>query len=334
LVTARRVREGDLIESAVRRRAPLWSAPQTNAFRLINRAGDGFPALAVDRFGEVLVAHQYDSPEPGPDPANVLRALAERAEAGSVYLKRRPAQANVLSSAERARLAPAQPLIGRPVEELVVRERGLRFSIHPGAGLSVGLFLDMRLTREWVQAHSRGGTVLNCFAYTCGFGVAAAAGGAARVVNIDNVRRNLDWGRRNYALNGLPAERQDFIDGDVFDWLRRFARRDQKFDLVILDPPSYSTTRRTRFSVMRDYVGLTSLAATVVAPGGWLLACANSVELSGRAFHKQLRAGLEARSARIAHTTHEPELDFPRARGAAPYLKVSAIQLTPDASAG
>jgi 23S rRNA (cytosine1962-C5)-methyltransferase len=214
------------------------------------------------------------------------------------------------------------------VDELVVLENGLRFLIRPGAGLSVGLFLDMRETRAWVRARAAGRTVLNLFAYTCGFGVAAAAGGAARVVNVDAARSVLAWGRANYALNGLPAAEQDFIFGDAFDWLKRLGRRGQTFDLVIVDPPSYATTRTSRFSVSRDYAALAALAAPLVSPGGWLLACANAAELPARAFVKQLRAGLAGRPARLM-LTHEPELDFPVAPGQNPYLKIATMRLPP-----
>ena len=311
--------------AALKRRAPLLAAPDTDSFRLLHRAADGFASLAVDKFNDVLVAHLYDGAQP---PLAVLRELAERLSARAVYVKHRPGEASKLTRAEREQLAPAAPLWGRPVEEAVATENGLRYFIHPGAGLSVGLFLDMREVRAWVRAQAGGMTLLNCFSYTCGFGVAATAGGAARVVNVDVSRSALDWGRRNYALNGLAAEPRDFISGDVFDWLNRFGKRGQKADLVLLDPPSYSTTKESRFSVQRDYARLATSAARVVAPGGWLIACANAVELPLAAFRKQLRAGLTDIPARITNTWHEPALDFPLAPGAAHYLKVCVLKVT------
>ncbi len=311
---------------ALERRAPLFASADTDAFRLIHRAADGFPTLAVDRFADVLVAHVYGGGAAGRAPSALLRELAEAQKARAVYVKRRPAEASRLTEQERAEFAPAAPLLGEPVDELVARENGLQYWIRPGAGLSVGLFLDMRETRRWVRAHAAGKTALNCFAYTCGFGVAAAAGGAARVINLDVSRSALEWGRRNYALNGLAAAREDFIFGDAFDWLARFGRRGQRFDLVIVDPPAFSTTRQARFSVLRDYAELAASAARVVAPGGWLVACANAAELTLPAFHKRLRAGVVGHPARIARATHEPELDFPVARGENPYLKVAFVR--------
>ncbi|MGQ0602769.1 MAG: class I SAM-dependent methyltransferase, partial [Anaerolineales bacterium] len=187
-------------------------------------------------------------------------------------------------------------------------------------------FLDMRELRAWVRAHATEKMVLNCFAYTCGFGVAALAGGAARAGNVDVSRRYLDWGRRNYELNGFTPDRRDFISGDVLDWLGRFGKRGQTFDIVILDPPSYSTTKESRFSVQRDYAALAALGVRVVAPGGWLIACANAVEMPLAAFRKQLRAGLESLPTRILRIEHEPEMDFPVAPGDKPYLKIALVQ--------
>jgi 23S rRNA (cytosine1962-C5)-methyltransferase len=314
------------LEAAWRRRAALHASEQTNAYRLINRAGDGFPDLAVDRFGDVLVAHLYSGGVKVAPPRAVLEALADRAGARAVYVKYRPVQGNLLDDRARRSHTPSEPLIGRAVERAEVIEHGARFVIRPADGLNPGLFLDMREVRELVRAQSTGKTVLNCFAYTCAFGVAALRGGAARVLNLDVSRRYLDWGRANTEANGFSAAPTDFVKGDVFDWLARFARRGQTFDLVILDPPSYSTTHGTRFSVERDTARLVALAAPVVRPGGALLACTNCEQLPRRGFVSRVREGLADVSARIVETRHEPDLDFPGAPGARPYLKACVVR--------
>lgn len=316
------------LKEALARRAALTSTPDTDAYRLLHQAADGFPGLTVDRFADVLVANLYDAQTLSAGQTQFLKELPAAVNARAVYVKYRPRQASGLSDAERAALAPAAPFAGEAVPEVVVREHGRRFLIRPGAGLSVGLFLDMRETRSWVNAHAAGRTVLNCFAYTCGFGVAAAAGGAARVVNLDLARPALDWGRENYRLNGLDSADQDFIFGDALDWLARFARRGQTFDIVLLDPPSYATSKKRRFSAARDYAELAARALPVTAPGGWLIACANAAELPEAAFIKQLRAGLasaEGRPARLTRTAHEPAPDFAPAPGDSPYLKIAFI---------
>ena len=310
------------LDAAWQRRAALHSSPDSNTYRLLNRAGDGFPDLSVDRYADVLVANIYSQGARVDPPQAVLQALAQVAGARAVYVKYRPVQASVLDEGTRRELAPSAPLLGQAVESVEVRENGLRFVIRPGEGLNTGLFLDMRPIRAYVRAHAAGKTVLNCFAYTCAFGVAALQGGAARVLNLDIARRYLAWGRENTALNGFDAAPTDFVFGDVFDWLRRFGKRGQKFDGVILDPPSYSTTHETRFSVERDYARLVTLAGAVVQAGGWLIACTNYEKLPMRGLLARVRQGLAEFPAQIVHTDHEPALDFPVAPGGKPYLKV------------
>jgi 23S rRNA (cytosine1962-C5)-methyltransferase len=172
--------------------------------------------------------------------------------------------------------------------------------------------------------------VLNLFAYTCAFGVAAASGGARRVLNLDLSRSYLAWGQENYALNNLPVDDSDFVYGDALDWLARFAKRGQRFDLVIVDPPTFSTSRRGSLALERDYPRLAAAAARVVAPGGILLAATNHAGISGPRFDAALARGLaEAdRRARWLESWHEPPLDFPIARGDRPYLKVRALCLS------
>jgi 23S rRNA (cytosine1962-C5)-methyltransferase len=321
------------LKLALQRRAALHGQPGTNAYRLVHRAADGFPDLAVDRYADVLIAHVYSTGAKVQPPLKVLHALADTTGAQTVYVKYRPTQASVLDERDRATLAPAQPLWGPAITERVVQENGLNYLIRPGAGLSVGLFLDMREMRAWVREQAAGRTVLNCFAYTCGFGVAALAGGAARAVNIDASRRYLEWGKENTALNGFKPDLKDFISGDVFDWLKRFGKRGQQFEIVILDPPSYSTTRYTRFSVLKDYAELVASAARVVAPGGWLIACANSAELPLSTFKTNLRAGLAGYPARIVRLAHEPAIDFPVPPGGEPYLKIGLASFSSPVTA-
>jgi 23S rRNA (cytosine1962-C5)-methyltransferase len=315
------------LDIAWQRRLALHTLAKTNAYRLINRSGDGFPDLSVDRYGDVLVAHVYSQGVKVQPPRAVLQTLADRVGAQAVYLKYRPTQGNVLDDRARRSLTPIEPLIGRAIDHVEVIENGSRFIIRPAAGLNVGLFLDMREVREFVRANAADKTVLNCFAYTCAFGVATLQGGAVRVLNLDVSRHYLDWGRANAELNGFATVPTDFVKGDVFDWLKRFGKRGQKFDVVILDPPSYSTTHETRFSVERDTARLVALAAPVVQPSGYLIACTNYEQLSQRGFVSRVREGLTGVAAKIVETHHEPNLDFPTGPGAQPYLKVCMVKM-------
>lgn len=209
---------------------------------------------------------------------------------------------------------------------MTVTEHGVRYLVRPGAGLSVGLFLDMREVRLWLRGTVEGRSVLNLFAYTCSLGACAALGGASRVVNVDVSRQYLEWGKANYVLNGCALDERDFIYGDAFDWLQRFARRDQLFDVVIVDPPSFSSTP---FSVTRDFPKLVQASASVLAHGGLLLAATNHAATSDRRFEEWLWAGVHAagRRGRVTRRWHEPDADFPVASGSRPYLKVRALEL-------
>jgi 23S rRNA (cytosine1962-C5)-methyltransferase len=245
----------------------------------------------------------------------------------TAYAKVHPPSVSKLSAEDRRRLAPDQPAWGPPVDEVIVTELGVRYLVRPGAGLSPGLFVDMREVRHWLrQGGLRDRAVLNLFAYTCSLGVCATLGGAARVVNLDLSRRYLDWGAANYAVNNCAVHPRDFIYGDAFDWLRRFARRGETFDALIVDPPSFSSTP---FSVTRDYARLVEAAARVVSPGGTLLAATNHAPTTDERFDEWLRTGLEraGRDGEIFHSWHEPLPDFPLAPGQRPYLKVRAVAL-------
>jgi 23S rRNA (cytosine1962-C5)-methyltransferase len=170
-------------------------------------------------------------------------------------------------------VAPLEPVRGPRVESLVAHENGLKFEIRPENGLSVGLYVDSAGLRAWVREHARGKTVLNLFAYTCGFSVAARAGGATRVLNVDRSRKVLDWGERNHELNGMSVERRDFVAGDAFEWIKRLSKKGEQFDLVVLDPPSFATSAKSRFSAAKDYAGLVRQVAPLARET--LLACCN-----------------------------------------------------------
>lgn len=156
----------------------------------------------------------------------------------------------------------------------IVRERGLQFEVDFAAGYSVGLFCDQRLNREFLESLAPG-RVLNCFAYTCAFSVAAARAGAA-TLDIDLSKKSLERGARNFALNGFERGDHRRIADDVFRVLPRLARRGERFDAIVLDPPTFSRGNAKRvFRVQDDLAELVVLAAALLAPGGWMLVSTN-----------------------------------------------------------
>lgn len=326
-----RVSEGELRKRLLAgwaRRRPLWGEGRTSGFRWINRDGDGLSQVAVDWLAGLAVVSLYETLTPGEEEA-LVEAIAEVGRPLSVYLKRRPREAKRPASTCREQVAPSHPVWGTELHEHRVVENGLSFLVRPGQGLSFGLYFDARDARAWLQEVAPDSRVLNCFSYTCAFGVAAVAGGSRRVVNVDLSRKVLDWGRSNARLNGQDADASEYLTGDVFDWLRRFRRRGQSFDRVVLDPPSHSTASGRVFRVADDYPALVEAAAAVVSPGGLLLCAANQVTLGRSEFERRLFAGLHrlGRRGRVTARLGASSVDFPCSPGQRPALKVVILEL-------
>jgi 23S rRNA (cytosine1962-C5)-methyltransferase len=234
-----------------------------------------------------------------------------------------PKQSNTLVDPRKESLAPSEPARGeRAPDPLVVREWGLSYRVRLGDGLKTGIFLDQRDNRRRIRDLARGKRVLNLFAYTCGFTVAAAAGGATETVSIDASKSALAWGKENLEANGLFTPSHAFVDVDVFEWLKIAGKRRDRYDIVVLDPPSYATTKTSRFSAADDYADLAARALAVVAPGGRLLACTNHKGISVRSFRKRMHeAGRIAGRAMLQVKDLPVPPDFPSAIGADPHLK-------------
>lgn len=318
----------ETLHAAIERRAALAEDPLSTAYRVVNAEGDGLPGVTVDLFEDVLVLSLYRVLAE-PEERALVDALVHAISPRAIYVKRRPREARVVANTQKSDVAPELPVHGGPVASLIALENGVRYQIRPAQGLSVGLYLDMREVRAWLAARARGETVLNCFAYTCGFGIAAALQGAARAVNVDLSRRVLDWGEENLTLNGLSPQRRDFISGDVFDWLSRFAKKEETFDAVVLDPPSFASTRKAVFSAERDYPKLAAAGAAVVARGGTLLACCNQASVSAARFTALVDEGLARADRRLVSSVvlGPSPVDFPAPPGQAPALKVIALTL-------
>lgn len=236
------------------------------AYRLYDRDIPEFP-YAIDRYGASLHVQLFDGKRPLSS-GDIDAHLHELAAAANC-----PREQVVLKHRQRQRGSAQYERLAEDGESFAVMEYGLRFEVNLQRYLDTGLFLDHRETRRLVREQARGRSVLNLFAYTGSFSVYAGAGGASRVVTVDMSKTYQDWTWRNLALNGLDDRaRQHLVCADVLKYLHEAAARRERYDLIVLDPPSFSNSKRMEatFDVQRDQVMLLNAALALLAPEGML----------------------------------------------------------------
>lgn len=296
-------------------------AEQASAFRWVNDEADLMPGVTIDVYGEHAVL-SLSSPEALAHRESLARALVALGARG-VYVKER-VRADLRRQSPVA-LAPDAPDAGVPVSApLVVHEGDMKLEVQLADGLSTGLFVDQRDNRSLVRARSGGLRVLNLFAYTCSFSVAAALGGAEQVVSVDLSKRALERGRHNFELNQLDPKNYRFVADDAMKWLARAQRRGEAFDLAIVDPPSFSSRGKGTFSVASEYVELLTRVLRVLTEQGTVLAVTNHRQTSPAKLRAMLheaaeRAGRSIRNLKDAKSG----LDCPAATSG-PYPSKSA----------
>ncbi|MGI8436880.1 MAG: class I SAM-dependent methyltransferase [Chthoniobacterales bacterium] len=273
---------------------------ETDAYRLCS-AADGW----VERFGsDVLVSSKTEEARTRLTTELLVWALSANFKFTRIFGRHLPKQ-----NAEREM---PRLLLGDPESSLqtVARERMLRYGIDFASGYSVGLFMDQRQNRTFVRI-TRPKKMLNCFAYTCAFSVAAGSV-RAETLSIDLSKKSLARGRENFLLNSLPTAHHRFIADDVMAVLPRLARKGEKFDMIILDPPTFSRTHRGRaFQVERDFETLLMRALEVADRTARILLSTNCTALNERALEVMAKFCLKA-SRRAGSLHREPPLpDFP-----------------------
>jgi len=319
-------------------RSMLIDPAETNAFRLIHGSGDGHPGWYVDRLGDFLLS-QAVRPLEAAQQQELMRLMK--------LFRLNGAHHKILSRQIGGTAATGispQPALGEVApERFEVRENGARFELSFNEGYSTGLFLDQRDNRRrLLTGHiatdfvlpsppAEGGRpeILNVFAYTCGFSVCAARAGA-KTTSLDLSKKYLDWGRRNFELNGLDPAAHDFIYGDAFDWLRRLAGKKRGFDAVILDPPTFSRSKEGGvFRVEKDWNRLIGAALPILKPGGVLLVSSNAADWPPEKFIRDTELATRAAGRKILqqHYCAQPP-DFPINRAEPAYLKTAWLKIS------
>ncbi len=272
------------LEAALAARADLLDDQHEAALRLFSGFYEGWPALVFDLYGRTLVIHNY-ADDPAAGRVDAERGLAFYQEhlpwlAAAVLKTRRGA-----TSRERSGVSL---LDGRP--DHWIREEGVRYAVDLQLNRDASFYLDTRELRAWLRANADGLDVLNTFAYSGSLGVAAVAGGATRVVHTDLNKGFLNLAKTSYTLNGFPIDKKKFQAGDFWSQASRFKRAGERFDLVILDPPFFSTTNQGTVNLAENYARLINKLRPLIRSGGRLVATNNALFVSGREFLSVLEA--------------------------------------------
>ena len=269
-----------------------FGADRTHAHRLAN-GRDGW----LDRYGERILWSGAKPPQ-----VEMLRGeLAARyGFAPRGYLAR-----ELVRKASDQK--PAAIISGEDPGEITVQENGLSYFVEPAGGYSSGLFLDQRLNRQWVTKLGAK-RMLNLFAYTCSFTVCAASAGA-ETCSVDASKRVLATGRRNLELNGIdPAEGHRFLADDAMKVVPRLLKRGERFDLILLDPPTFGRADGHAFRIEKDLPGLIRECFDLLALGGWLLVSSNYADWGTKELREECELALGGSKARFQAGELPPEI--------------------------
>jgi 23S rRNA (cytosine1962-C5)-methyltransferase len=312
-------------------RAAIIEPDATNAFRVIHGASDGWPGWFVEKLGDFLLSQSEAalSAKQGEELSRLAKIFLAQGSYHKI-LSRQVRRSTTTEVSPQLVFGEAAP------ERFEILQNGVRFEMSFNEGYSVGLFLDQRDNRRrFLTGHiaadfplfnselrTPNSELLNCFAYTCGFSVCAAKAGT-RTTSLDLSKKYLEWGKRNFALNGLDPAAHDFIYGDTFDWLRRLAKKGRAFDAVVLDPPTFSQSKEHgTFRAEKDYGRLVTAALPVLKPGGILFASTNAADWPPENFLADVDAAVRGAKRKILQRHYVPQPpDFPISRAEPTYLK-------------
>lgn len=310
---------------------------KTDCFRVFHGTVEGVSGLNIDRYGDAWLVQSFHQTLTELELAEIDTILLQQADLPIIYNDRSLGNSRIINT-----LSPMLAEIAS--SEQVMQENGIKFMTKlRHEGQDPLLFLDMRIGREYVRANSQDKTVLNLFSYTCGIGIAAAMGGAARVMNVDFSSFALAVGQQNAILNQV-SDVCEFVQSDAFPALRQLAglkvagRRNQKlpsypklpqtqFDLVYLDPPRYAKSAFGIVDLINDYQSLFKPALMATKVGGTIICCNNVAKVDRKDWFDSLVRCVEKQGRQIIkHTWLDPHKDFPSFDDNHP-LKIVALTL-------
>jgi 23S rRNA (cytosine1962-C5)-methyltransferase len=307
----------DRVAEAWDTRAPIRES-DTTAYRWIYGESDGLPGIVVDLYGAFAVIRTYTA-----SVAGLVSTIA-----GALH-----AQSRLRGILQRHLQDEPAVLWGQlPPHDLTIEEHGLLFHADLAAGQKTGLYCDQRENRLYLASLCQNRDLLDCFCYAGAFSLYAVRGGARSITACDAAGAAITAAKMNFALNGFDPKQHTFIARDCFELLEEYGRQGRRFDLVILDPPSFARDRKGRRTAERAYVRLNRLALDCVVPGGLLASASCTSQVSPQTFREALAEAARKAGRRLLaiHDSGQP-LDhpvpahFPEAR----YLKFVVSRVLP-----
>ncbi|MDN7246853.1 class I SAM-dependent rRNA methyltransferase [Planococcus shenhongbingii] len=266
------------LTAAIAERQNFFRNPNTTAFRVFNGEGDGFGGLAIDYYdGYYLLSWYSEGVYTFKD--EVVEALQNVADFKGIYQKKR-------FDTKGQYIEEDDFVAGERGEfPLIVKENGVNFAVYLNDGAMTGIFLDQRDVRNAIkEKYAKGKTVLNTFSYTGAFSVAAALGGAEKTTSVDLAKRSSAKTIEQFSVNGIDYENQDILVMDVFNYFKYAKRKELKFDLVVLDPPSFARSKKYTFSTAKDYTSLMKEAIAITEKQGTIVASTNNASFGMKKF--------------------------------------------------
>jgi 23S rRNA (cytosine1962-C5)-methyltransferase len=249
--------------------------PQAESFRLVNGESDFLPGLVIDKYNEFLSVQTLSC---GMDQriseiCDVLESLLHP----KAIVERNDTPLRTLEHLEEKK-----GTLRGFAEHTIVSENGAKFNVDLLKGQKTGFFLDQRENRKTVRCHVKGAKVLDCFCNEGGFTINASLGEASHVVGVDISEVGIERARVNSVIN--QKENIDFVQGDVFEILKEYSGQKKEFDVVILDPPSFTRSRKNVRSALKGYKTINGLALTIIKDGGYLMTASCSHHITEESF--------------------------------------------------
>jgi 23S rRNA (cytosine1962-C5)-methyltransferase len=313
------------IAAALARREALFADAYTTAFRVFNGEGDGIGGLTIDYFDGYFMVSWYSEGIYSLK-HHVYSVFDKIIDYKGIYVKKRFDTKGGYSEQDDFVKGEQGDF------PIIVKENGMNFAVNLNDGAMTGIFLDQRDMRKAIRdKYSRGRNVLNTFSYTGAFSVAAVLGGAMKTTNIDLAKRSNAKTIEQFSVNGIDYEQQDIKVMDVFDYFRYAKRNDLKFDLVILDPPSFARTKKYTFSTAQDYPTLLMDAIAITEKNGIIVASTNNASFGMKKFKTFIEQAFNEAGSRykiLEESTLPKDFRTNRDYPEFNYLKVVILQKT------